>query len=154
MDKKLKIIENLRDIYGYGYTEVFTEVTDSITARHISRTQMNIIQHIYLNGSATPSELAEALNVQKSAVTHTVKKLEYKKLVTVKENTLINDKRSKLVFMTEDAKTLLEEFLDNILVRIRSDLGSLSKDETDRLYTATLTILKYIPGGNQNEIHS
>src|SRR5690625_166217 len=103
MDKKLKTIENLRDIYGYGYTEVFTEVTDSITTRHISRTQMNIIQHIYLRGSATPSELAEVLNVQKSAVTHTVKKLEHKKLVTVKENTHINDKRSKLVFMTGDA---------------------------------------------------
>ncbi len=154
MDKKMKIINNLRDIYGYGYTEIFTEVTDSITTLHISRTQMNIIQHIYMHGSATPSELAEALNVQKSAITHTVKKLEKKKLVTVKENTLINDRRSKLIFMTDDAKTLLEEFLDNILKRIRADLGSLSKEETDKLYTATLTILKYIPGGNRNEIYS
>lgn len=151
MDKKMKIINNLRDIYGYGYTEIFTEVTDSITSLHISRTQMNIIQHIYMKGSATPSELAEALNVQKSAITHTVKKLENKKLVTVKENTLINDKRSKLIYMTEDAKTLLEEFLDNILKRIQSDLGGLSKEEADKLYTATLTILKYIPGGNHNE---
>ncbi|WP_411842697.1 MarR family winged helix-turn-helix transcriptional regulator [Salinicoccus sp. HZC-1] len=154
MDKKMKAIKNLRDIYGYGYTEVFTEVTDSVTALHISRTQMNIIQHIYINGSATPSELAEVLNVQKSAITHTVKKLENKKLVTIKENTLINDKRSKLIYMTEDAKTLLEEFLDNILKRIQSDIGELSKEEADKLYTATLTILKYIPGGSKNETRS
>lgn len=154
MDKKMRTIKNLRDIYGYGYTEVFTEVTDSVTSLHISRTQMNIIQHIYMNGSATPSELAEALNVQKSAITHTVKKLENKKLVTIKENTLINDKRSKLIYMTKDAKMLLEEFLDNILKRIQSDIGELSKDEADKLYTATLTILKYIPGGKQDETHS
>ncbi|MFC3418912.1 MarR family winged helix-turn-helix transcriptional regulator [Salinicoccus hispanicus] len=154
MKRKNDIVHNLRDIYGYGYTRVFNDVTDSVARLHISKTQMDIIQYIYLNGHATPSALALELNVQRSAVTHTVKKLERKKLVTVRQNELTQDKRSKLIFMTKEAETLLEEFMDNILSKIRADVSNLTTDEEKKLYEATLTILKYIPGGTQDETHS
>ncbi|GAB3057768.1 MarR family winged helix-turn-helix transcriptional regulator [Salinicoccus sesuvii] len=154
MDKRKEIIHNLRDIYGYGYTQVFNDVTDSVARLHISKTQMDIIQYIYLNGHATPSALALALDVQRSAITHTVKKLERKKLVIIKQNELTQDKRSKLILMTPEAEALLEESIDSILGKIRADISNLSQDEEKKLYEATLTILKYIPGGTQDETHS
>ncbi|TVT27301.1 MarR family transcriptional regulator [Salinicoccus cyprini] len=154
MIRKNDIVHNLRDIYGYGYTQVFNDVTDSVARLHISKTQMDIIQYIYLNGHATPSALALELNVQRSAITHTVKKLERKKLVTIRQNELTQDKRSKLICMTEEAEELLEEFMDNILGKIRANVSNLTQEEERKLYEATLTILKYIPGGTHDETHS
>ncbi|WP_342387744.1 MarR family winged helix-turn-helix transcriptional regulator [Salinicoccus bachuensis] len=154
MKRKNDIVHNLRDIYGYGYTKVFSDVTDSVARMHISKTQMDIIKYIYLKGHATPSALALELNVQRSAITHTVKKLERKNLVTVKQNELTNDRRSKLVYMTQEAEELLEEFMDNILEKIREDVGELSQEEERTLHDATLTILKYIPGGIHDETYS
>ena len=154
MKRENDIVHNLRDIYGYGYTKVFNDVTDSVARMHISKAQMDIIKYIYLKGHATPSALAAEMNVQRSAVTHTIKKLEQKDLVTVKQNELTNDRRSKLIYMTQEAEELLEEFMDNILKKISEDVGELSREESRTLHDATLTILKYIPGGIDDETHS
>ena len=154
MKRENDIVHNLRDIYGYGYTKVFNDVTDSVARMHISKAQMDIIKYIYLKGHATPSALASEMNVQRSAVTHTIKKLEQKDLVTVKQNELTNDRRSKLIYMTREAEELLEEFMDNILKKISEDVGELSREESRTLHDATLTILKYIPGGIDDETHS
>ena len=154
MKRENDIVHNLRDIYGYGYTKVFNDVTDSVARMHISKAQMDIIKYIYLKGHATPSALAAEMNVQRSAVTHTIKKLEKKNLVTVKQNELTNDRRSKLIYMTREAEELLEEFMDNILKKISEDVGELSREESRTLHDATLTILKYIPGGIDDETHS
>ncbi|MHC0551689.1 MarR family winged helix-turn-helix transcriptional regulator [Salinicoccus sp. CNSTN-B1] len=154
MAKKSDVIHNLKLIYGYGYTKVFNDVTDSITRMHISKTQMDIMQFIYLNGHATPSDLALELNVQRSAITHTVKKLIQKNLVRSESNKMTNDKRSKLIYMTKESEQLVEEFLDKIYHKITTDIGILTKEEEEQLYHATMTILKYIPGGTPDETHT
>lgn len=154
MKEKSDVIKNLMKIYGYGYTDIFNDVTDSVSRLHISKTQLNIIQFIYLNDSATPSQLAEQLKVQRSAVTHTVKKLERKNLVKVKENELTNDKRSKLIYMTNEAELFLKEFMDSIYRKIEGDIKGLSEKEIKDLYEATATIMKYLPGGNDDETYS
>ncbi|WP_020007303.1 MarR family transcriptional regulator [Salinicoccus albus] len=153
MKEQSDVIKNLMTIYGYGYTDIFSDVTESVSRLHISKTQLDIIQFIYLNGSATPSQLAGQLNVQRSAITHTVKKLQHKNLITVRQNGLTNDRRSKLIYMTEEAEQFLREFMTSIHKKIEMDIKSLSEEELKELYKATVIIMKYLPGGSNDETY-
>src|SRR5690625_4259242 len=88
-DRKLasknESINNLTDIFGYGYAHIFSEVTESVRKMHISKEQMAIIEYLYINNEATPTGLSAALNVHKSSIAHAIRKLSVKKLITTKK---------------------------------------------------------------------
>ncbi|MET3111035.1 DNA-binding MarR family transcriptional regulator [Salinicoccus halitifaciens] len=153
MEKMPDTLNNLRDIYGYGYASIFDDVTDTVQKLHISKPQMAVIKYLFIHQQATPTELTEALNTTKSATTHTLKKLANKNLVTFKENELTNDRRSKLVSLNENAEKLLIEFLSNIKDSIYQDIKDISEEELNELHQATEIILKHIDGGRVNETY-
>lgn len=153
MSRLDETLSNLRDIYGHGYANIFTDVTDTVAKHHISKPQMDIITYLFINGHATPSELAEVLETKKSAIAHTLKKLDDKKLITSEPNPFTNDRRSKLVYMTDDAKELLIEFLKSIYDKIADDIRGISDEELLELHHATATVKKYINGGQLHEIY-
>ena len=80
-----RLIDNLTKIFGFGYTNMFGAVNTIITEHNMSETQIKIIEYIYIKGHAYPSELASMLEVNKSAVTQVLKKLEQKTLVEIKK---------------------------------------------------------------------
>ncbi|CAM4341266.1 MarR family transcriptional regulator [Lacicoccus alkaliphilus] len=153
LEKMPETLNNLRDIYGYGYASIFNDVTDTVQKLHISKPQMEVIKYLFIHTQATPKELAEALNTTKSAVTHTLKKLSNKNLITFKENELTNDRRSKLVSLNANAEKLLIEFLTNIKDSIHQDIKDINEEELQELHQATEIILKYIDGGRVNETY-
>lgn len=153
MERMPETLNNLRDIYGYGYTNIFNDVTDTVSKLHISKAQMEVIQYLFIHTQATPSEITEALNTTKSSTTHTLKKLSNKNLISFKMNELTNDRRSKLVILNPNAEKLLIEFLTNIKGSIHEDIKDITADELSELHQATEIILKYIGGGKVNETY-
>lgn len=156
MTSKNESINNLTDIFGYGYAHIFSEVTESVRKMHISKEQMAIIEYLYINNEATPTELSSALNVHKSSIAHAIRKLSVKKLITMKKNQLTNDNRSKLISLTPKAHELLDEFIGNIQNIIGDHLQNISEDENRALIEASRTIIKIIniDGGSYNETRS
>ena len=153
MDRMPETVNNLRDIYGYGYANIFNDVTDTVSKLHISRSQMEVLQYLFIHTHATPSDLTEALNTTKSSTTHTLKKLSNKNLISFKMNELTNDRRSKLVVLNPSAKKLIVEFLSNIKDSIYEDIKDITADELSELHQATEIILKYTDGGRMNETY-
>ncbi len=153
MEKMPETLNNLRDIYGYGYASIFNDVTDTVQKMHISKAQMEVIKYLFVHTQATPTELTGALDTTKSATTHTLKKLSNKNLITFKENELTNDRRSKLVLLNQNAEKLLIEFLTNIKDSIYDDIKDINDEDLDELHQATEVILKHIDGGRVNETY-
>lgn len=153
MERMPETLNNLRDIYGYGYANIFNDVTDTVSKLHISKPQMEVIQYLFIHTQATPSEITEALKTTKSSTTHTLKKLSNKNLISFKTNELTNDRRSKLVILNPNAEKLLMEFLTNIKGSIYEDIKGITADELSELHQATEIILKYIGGGRVNETY-
>lgn len=156
MQAKNESIQNLTQIFGYGYAHIFSEVTESVRKMHISKEQMAIIEYLHLHKEATPSELSAELNVHKSSIAHALRKLSLKKLITAKKNKLTNDKRSKLISLTPAAAELVHEFIRNIHSIIGTHVEDLSEEEAKTLLDATRTIIKIIntDGGLPNETRS
>lgn len=156
MQAKNESIQNLTQIFGYGYAHIFSEVTESVRKMHISKEQMAIIEYLHLHKEATPSELSAELNVHKSSIAHALRKLSLKKLITAKKNKLTNDKRSKLISLTPAAAELVHEFISNIHSIIGTHVEDLSEEEAKTLLDATRTIIKIINtnGGLPNETRS
>ncbi|CEA03208.1 MarR family protein [Jeotgalicoccus saudimassiliensis] len=156
MQAKNESIQNLTQIFGYGYAHIFSEVTESVRKMHISKEQMAIIEYLHLHKEATPSELSAELNVHKSSIAHALRKLSLKKLITAKKNKLTNDKRSKLISLTPAAAELVHEFISNIHSIIGTHVEDLSEEEAKTLLDATRTIIKIIntDGGLPNETRS
>jgi len=146
-------INNLTMIFGYGYSHIFSEVTESVRKMYISKEQLAIIEYLYLKQEATPTELSIELNVHKSSIAHAPRKLSLKKLIHTEKNILTNDNRSKLISLMPAAAELLDEFVSNIQNIIASNIQGLSEEETQALTDATRTIIKIIniDGGLYNE---
>lgn len=153
MTTKSQAINNLTVVFGYGYAHIFSEITESVRKMHISKEQMAIIEYLYVNNEATPTELSTALNVHKSSIAHAIRKLSGKQLITAKKNQLTNDNRSKLISLTPKAQELLDEFIGNIQNVIGDHLKDTSEDENRALLEATRTIINIIniDGGLYNE---
>src|SRR5699024_10641784 len=116
-----------------------------------SATQIKIIEYVLINGHAYPTELAEMLDVNKSAVTQVLKKLELKALIEVRENTLTDDKRSKLIYLTPEAKVILKRLTHEITVEVQKSIDHLRDNERSELSQATDVMMKHLLGGTINE---
>lgn len=145
------LIDNLTKIFGFGYTNIFSVVNSIITEQNMSPTQIKIIEYIFIKGHAFPTELAEMLDVNKSAVTQVLKKLEQKNLITIKENTLTDDKRAKLIYLTPGAYRVLERLTAEIREEISKNIHHLRSNELSELSSAADVIIKHILGGTINE---
>ena len=145
------LVNNLTKIFGYGYTNIFSAINNVITEHNMSATQIKIIEYVLINGHAYPTELAEMLNVNKSAVTQVLKKLELKALIEVKENTLTDDKRAKLIYLTPEAKIILKRLTHEITVEVQKSIDHLHDNERSELRQATDVMMKHLLGGTINE---
>lgn len=146
-----RLIGNLTKIFGFGYTNMFGAVNTIISEHNVSETQIKIIEYIYIKGHAYPTELAGMLDVNKSAVTQVLRKLEQNNLVEVKENTLTEDKRAKLVYLTKNANHLLAQLTKNIQQQIINSIDHLDSAKRKELEAATEVIMTHLLGGTINE---
>lgn len=153
MNPNEETIEKFTQIFGFGYAHVFSEVTESVRQMHISKEQLAIIEYLFFYQSATPTELSEKLGVHKSSIAHALRKLSGKKLIYSRENPLTNDKRSKLISLTETAQDIINEVFLHIETIIKKRLGTLSPQDSIALNDAADTIIKIfnIDGGLFNE---
>ena len=153
MNADSETIEKFTQIFGFGYAHIFSEVTESVRQMHISKEQMAIIEYLFMHKSATPTELSEKLGVHNSSIAHALRKLSTKKLIYSKKNPLNNDKRSKLISLTEKAQEIISEVFTHLSKIICQKLGPLSQKDTQALNEAADTIIKIfkIDGGLFNE---
>lgn len=151
MSKESRLISNLTKIYGFGYTKMFGAVNTVIAEHNVSETQIKIIEYIFIRGHAYPSELAAMLEVNKSAVTQVLKKLEQNMLIEIRENTLTDDKRAKLVYLTQNAYKVLDQLTKGIEQQIMNSINHLDASKRKELEAATEVIMTHILGGTINE---
>lgn len=78
--------------------------------------QFGVIQHLVLRGEATPLQLARAFQQPKTTMTHTLKVLEGRGMVTLAANPA--DGRSKIVRVTEAGAAFREEAIGRMALRM------------------------------------
>lgn len=146
-------INSLMTVFGHGYAHVFSDVTESVRHMHISKEQLSIIEFLHIHGSATPTELSEKLGVQKSSIAHALRKLTNKKLIKSSKNIESQDRRSKLISLTDSANQVIEEILLHLQAKISSKIEHLSEAERQKLTEASQTIINIfnMDGGFYNE---
>lgn len=86
--------------------------------------QVFILSKIYKNDSINQHKLCKEYNLDKAGVGRILKKLEQKNLIKRKSDP--EDKRSKLIFLTEKSKRIKDDFFqlfDKIENQIRHDLS-------------------------------
>ena len=82
----------------------------------------SVLNHlIRLGDGKTPLSIAEAFQVPKTSMSHTLAGLEKRKLIEMRPNP--EDGRSKCVFLTEDGKTLMSEVIQSVVEAFAATKG-------------------------------
>lgn len=110
---------------------------------NLNQTELDVLANLqYLGGddfSLTPTELYEQMLFSSGGMTKVLKKLEEKKLIRRVENP--NDKRSKLVQITQEGTDITQNSLKEILTYEENIFSKLDKKERETLKNLLLKTL-------------
>ena len=110
---------------------------------NLNQTELDVLANLqYLGGddfSLTPTELYEQMLFSSGGMTKVLKKLEEKKLIRRVENP--NDKRSKLVQITQEGTNITQNSLKEILTYEENIFSKLDKKERETLKNLLLKTL-------------
>ena len=119
------------------------EVNEVLKRFDLYSAQWSLLFCLNQFGSMTQTEIWHYLNVEAPTVTRTLAKLEDRQLIMRREG---NDKRERIVDLTEQAKLLIPEVESHIEKLEKSMLHALTEDEQDQL----VILLKKISKGGSN----
>ena len=110
---------------------------------NLNQTELDVLANLqYLGGddfSLTPTELYEQMLFSSGGMTKVLKKLEEKKLIRRVKNP--NDKRSKLVQITQEGTEITQNSLKEILTYEENIFSKLDKKERETLKNLLLKTL-------------
>ncbi|MEO0545150.1 MAG: MarR family transcriptional regulator [Pseudomonadota bacterium] len=129
------------------YFELFNEIgiiaqlNRAALERHLTNgmvlPQFSVLNHlIRVQDGRTPLELANAFQVPKTTMTHTLSGLEKAGFIDVKANE--RDKRSKLIWITEEGRA----FRDKSIASLGPEIAEISTAITPEQVQAALPFLK------------
>ncbi|MGR5901231.1 MarR family winged helix-turn-helix transcriptional regulator [Bacillus cereus] len=107
-----------------------TELSNQLKEYKITAQQWSVLKDIsfYPNGT-TPAMIAERLLADRPTVTGIIQRLLQKEWILIKHNP--KDKRSHLIFLTDETKTLIQE-IENVSDEvIKNATASIPKEEVE-----------------------
>ena len=139
-------MEKLLDESGISYTlsKINKEFTRYINLQlqqyNITRAEAPILLTLYSGDGVTQEYISKCYHLNEATVTRTVKRMENKGIVERKSDS--EDKRKKLLFITDDGRKIAEE-----LIRIQDEFenelfSSFSDDELDAFKKLTDKLLE------------
>lgn len=111
---------------------------DGIHPSHFS-----ILNHLVRTGDGkTPVRIAEAMQVTKNTMTHSVKVLQARGLIDVRPNP--DDGRGKLVYLTPAGRTFREEAIARAVARFDAVLTPEIREMAERLMPDLVALRKHL----------
>lgn len=94
-----------------------------------------IYESLYNKNEATASEISNSWGIPKQTLHSSIKELLKKGLIITIENP--NDKRSKLLVLTEKGRGEASPIIKRLLIAENNAIKVLTKDESEKLYSLT-----------------
>lgn len=105
--EKIKLlIKRYEDVYLFATKRISSLISENVL-KDLSLEQYSMLRIIYFQGPLRSAELTEQLNVNKSAITSKVDKLESKGLITRERDQ--SDRRNVYITATEAGKKVCDE---------------------------------------------
>lgn len=123
--------------------QLSTASLDNLMPKGLMHTHFGVLNHLVRLGDGhTPLSIANAFQVAKTTMTHTLSGLETQKMVTIIPNP--NDGRSKLVYITEAGKQLRLQTIMQAAPILSQSLAGFSTAEIQTLVESLSKIRKII----------
>ncbi|TVP83377.1 MAG: MarR family transcriptional regulator [Alkalicoccus sp.] len=123
----LELIEQYSNVYLFATKRLDRVLVNR--AMNISLEQFSILRALDSSGSLTAKQLAETMDVHKSAVTTKIARLEERKLVTREADDM--DRRSFNITLTEEGRKVLEQSRQAVTDFIRPYFEQLDENELE-----------------------
>lgn len=108
--------------------QLSTTTLDKLMPNGLMHTHFNVLNHLTrLGDGSTPLAIANAFQVAKTTMTHTLSGLEKHKLVSIKPNP--NDGRSKQVWLTDAGKEMRMQTIQQAAPFLIKSLSNLSEQQ-------------------------
>jgi DNA-binding MarR family transcriptional regulator len=105
--------------------------------------QFSVLNHLVRVGDGrTPLAIAQAFQVPKTSMTHSLAVLERAGLIEIRKNP--KDGRSKLVFITDDGRKFREAAIDSIAPDLARIAAALPHDQVERLLPGLEVLRKFL----------
>lgn len=150
MDKhKIKLlIKRYEDVYLFATKRISSIMSDQVLD-NLSLEQFSILRNLYNKELLRASELADALGVNKSAITVKLEKLEKKGLIYRERDK--EDRRNVYLYLSEKGKKVYEEVETKIESFVSKYLNELDHEDLEafiNLYEKIVTIIQKHKEGN------
>lgn len=141
--EKIKLlIKRYEDVYLFATKRISSLISENVL-KELSLEQYSMLRIIYFQGPLRAAELSEQLNVNKSAITSKVDKLETKGFIKRERDQ--NDRRNIYITATEEGKKVCEEVEIKIEKFVSHYLEELDPDDLEEfinLYEKISTIIQ------------
>lgn len=107
MGKKVKVENSLSTILGKASRLLSNKISKNMAEYHVTSEQWAILASLWRHDGQSQQTLADAANKNKASITHLIDNLEKRKLVVRQADE--NDRRNKIIFLTEEGRGLQEE---------------------------------------------
>jgi DNA-binding MarR family transcriptional regulator len=107
MGKKDKTENSLSTVIGKASRLLGNRISRNLSEHQVTAEQWTILASLWQHNGQTQQSLADLSNKNKASITHLIDNLEKRKLVERKADT--EDRRNKMVFLTQEGKELQEE---------------------------------------------
>ncbi len=106
MGKKIKVEHSLFIILGKTSRLLSNRISKNMAVHHVTAEQWTILASLWRHDGQSQQALADIANKNKASITHLIDNLEKRALVVRQPDE--SDRRNKLIFLTEEGKSLQE----------------------------------------------
>ncbi|WPP52587.1 MarR family winged helix-turn-helix transcriptional regulator [Catalinimonas niigatensis] len=107
MGKKVKVENSLSIILGKASRLLSNQISKNMAEYRVTAEQWAILASLWRHDGQGQQALADMANKNKASITHLIDNLEKRKLVTRQADE--SDRRNKIIFLTEEGRSLQEE---------------------------------------------
>lgn len=121
----------------------------------MTRAQWYLLTHLYYYDGLTQQELADGMDLTKSAAAKLIRKLEQKKWVKREDDS--RDGRVQRVYLIEDLKPMVKTLAELATAVLETPLSQLSREEMSqltRLLRKVETLLDHAPQAGAQLVHA
>ncbi|MEM7194639.1 MAG: MarR family transcriptional regulator [Pseudomonadota bacterium] len=105
-------------------SQLSTAAFNRVLPEGIHVAHFSVLNHLFrLGDGKTPVQLADAFQITKGTMTHTLNELQKRKFIDIKPNP--EDRRSKLVYLTRKGRTFREHAINSLQPMVEAISGDL-----------------------------
>lgn len=148
---KNKQIETIRH-FNRKYTQQLGILQKNVFNSEISWAEARILMDVGYMKNPTPMKIAINLDLDKSYVSRVINKLNNLKYIEKKDTK--KDKRTKLLYLTNTGKQVVEQLNINSDKQIQLIIDNLSNEEQESFYQSINTLNQLLEKGGINHVEN